>query len=144
LYEESKNELEEGALLYIATDERNKSYFDPLKEHYPVTFLDDYMHLIEGVNPNYYGMLDQLVAYKGEVFFGTWFSTLSGFINRMRGYYNVKHKGEGYDDGLIKSYYFVPKDKKDQMRKYRAVKLPIYMREFPVSWRDIDKGIGEV
>ena len=82
LYEESKDELEEGSLLYIATDERNKSFFDPLKKHYQLAFLDDYIHLIEGVNPNYYGMLDQLVAYKGKVFFGTWFSTLSGYINR--------------------------------------------------------------
>jgi hypothetical protein len=123
-------------------------------------------------------MLDQLVAYKGEVFFGTWFSTLSGYVNRlvsfssfylnwifsqtfnlyyfvfltlsfalfsrMRGYYSAKHKQEGYEEGILNSYYFVPKEKKQQMRKYRAVKLPIYMREFPTSWRDIDKGIGEL
>ena len=144
MYEQSKDELEEGSFLYIATDERDKSFFDPLRKHYQLGFLDDFMHLIEGVNPNYYGMLDQLIAYKGEVFFGTWFSTLSGYVNRMRGYYDAKHKKEGSEDGVMKSYYFVPKDKKDQMRKYRAVKLPIYMREFPVSWRDIDKGIGEV
>jgi hypothetical protein len=25
-----------------------------------------------------------------------------------------------------------------------AVKKPIYMREFPISWRDIDKGIDEL
>jgi hypothetical protein len=24
------------------------------------------------------------------------------------------------------------------------VKKPIYMREFPISWRDIDKGIDEI
>lgn len=82
LYERSKDKLEEGSFLYIATDERNKSFFDPLKEHYNLGYLDDYMHLIKGINPNYYGMLDQLVAFKGEVFFGTWFSTLTGYINR--------------------------------------------------------------
>jgi hypothetical protein len=62
----------------------------------------------------------------------------------MRGYYNTKVKGDGHEEGIINSYYFVPNDKKEQMTKYRAVKLPIYMREFPVSWRDIDKGIGEL
>lgn len=62
----------------------------------------------------------------------------------MRGYYNAKYKEDGFEYGVMKSYYFVPKEKKDQMRKYRSVKLPIYMREFPVSWRDIDKGIGQV
>ena len=82
IYDQSKDELEEGSLLYIATDEKDKSFFDPLKSHYTITFLDDYKDLLNGVNPNYYGMLDQLVAYKGEIFFGTWFSTLSGFINR--------------------------------------------------------------
>ena len=102
------------------------------------------MYLIEGVNPNFYGMLDQLIAYKGEIFFGTWFSTLSGYVNRMRGYYNTKHQGEGYQEGIVNSYYFVPVEKKDQMRAFRPVKLPIYMREFPVSWRDIDKGIDEL
>ncbi len=102
------------------------------------------MHLIEDINPNYYGMLDQLVAYKGRVFFGTWFSTLSGYVNRMRGYYNAKEKGEGHELGILPSYYFVPEIRKYQMTKYYAVKLPIYMREFPTSWRDIDKGIGEL
>jgi hypothetical protein len=143
LDKQSQNELQEGGFgsLYIATDERDKAFFDPLKSKYDVTFLDDYMHLIKGVNPNYYGMLDQLVAYKGRVFFGTWFSTLSGYINRMRGYYSVKHQLEGYEKGILPSYYFVPKDKKHQMTKYMAVKKPLYMREFPVSWRDIDKSV---
>jgi len=144
LYKESKDHLTPGGTLFIATDERDKKFFDPLKEHYDVTFLDDYMHLIEGVNPNYYGMLDQLVAYKGRVFVGTWFSTLSGYVNRMRGYYSVKNKLEGYELGTLPSYYFVPKDRKNQMIQYMPVKKPIYMREFPVSWRDIDKGIGEL
>jgi hypothetical protein len=140
LYQESKEHLKEGATLYIATDERDKTFFEPLKNHYDVTFLDDYMDLIEGVNTNYYGMLDQLVAYKGRVFYGTYRSTLSGYINRMRGYYSTKEKLPGYELGTLQSYYFVPKDKKYVMSKYSAVKLPLFMQEFPVSWRDIDKG----
>ena len=32
----------------------------------------------------------------------------------------------------------------NQMKQYMAVKKPIYMREFPISWRDIDKGIDEL
>jgi GR25 family glycosyltransferase involved in LPS biosynthesis len=89
-------------------------------------------------------MLDQLVAYKGRVFFGTHRSTLSGYINRMRGYYVTKHKLEGYNEGTIQSYYFVPADKYNQMRKYHAVKKPIYHEEFPIAWMDIDKGIEEL
>jgi len=59
----------------------------------------------------------------------------------MRGYYSVKHKMDGYERGIIQSYYFIPEEKKTQMLKYRAVKQPIYMREFPVAWRDIDKNV---
>ena len=136
--------MTEGNTLYIATDERDKSFFKPLADMYDVTFLDDYMHLIEDMNPNYYGMLDQLVAYKGEVFFGTWFSTLSGYINRMRGYYSTKKQLDGYTIGKLPSYYFVPSDRKFEMTVYKPVRLPIYMREFPVCWRDIEKGITEL
>ena len=107
-------------------------------------FLDDFKDLLKGINTNYYGMLDQLVAFKGRVFFGTWRSTLSGYVNRMRGYYITKHKLDGYKEGTMESYYFVPADKSNQMKNYHAVKKPIYMREFPVSWRDIDKGIDEL
>ena len=55
LYEESKSYVKEGGTLYIATDERDKSFFDPIKEHYDVAYLDDFMYVIDGVNPNYYG-----------------------------------------------------------------------------------------
>lgn len=72
-------------MLYIATDERDKKFFDPFREHYEIVFLDDFKHLLPGINTNFYGMLDQLVASKGRVFFGTFFSTLSGYVNRMRG-----------------------------------------------------------
>ena len=30
------------------------------------------------------------------------------------------------------------------MKQYMPVKKPIYMREFPTSWREIDKGIDEI
>jgi len=144
LYDQSKDELTEGATLFIATDERNKTFFNPLKEHYDVCYLDDFMHLLEGINTNYYGILDQLIASKGNIFFGTWWSSLTGYANRMRGYYITKHRLEGYENGTMRSYYFVPKDKKYQMIHYKAVKQPLYMREFPTAWRDIDEGIREI
>jgi hypothetical protein len=137
-------ELTEGATLYIATDERDKSFFDIFKEHYDVVFLDDFMHVIADVDTNYYGMIDQLVSYKSRVFYGTWWSTLSGYVNRMRGYYITKHKLEGYKDGTMRSWYFTPEERVQQMREYIPVRKPIYCREFPTSWRDIDQGIEEL
>ncbi|KAL7480764.1 hypothetical protein ACHAW6_006426 [Cyclotella cf. meneghiniana] len=111
LYELSKNELSEGATLYVATDETDKSFFLPFKQKYDVVFLDDFMHVIPDLNTNYYGMIDQLVSYKSRVFYGTWWSTLSGYVNRMRGYYITKHKLEGWQDGTMKSWYFTPEER---------------------------------
>ncbi|EED90839.1 predicted protein [Thalassiosira pseudonana CCMP1335] len=136
LIAKSKDNLIEGGLLYIATDERNKDFFEPFREHYEVIFLDDFKHLLTGINTNFYGMLDQLIASKGRVFYG--------YVNRMRGYYVSKHKLKGWKDGTMESYYFFPDDKSNQMKTYQPVKKPIYMREFPTSWRDIDKGIDDI
>eukprot|EP00586_Coscinodiscus_wailesii_P017298 CAMPEP_0172491018 /NCGR_PEP_ID=MMETSP1066-20121228/21672_1 /TAXON_ID=671091 /ORGANISM="Coscinodiscus wailesii, Strain CCMP2513" /LENGTH=643 /DNA_ID=CAMNT_0013259805 /DNA_START=121 /DNA_END=2052 /DNA_ORIENTATION=- len=142
IYENSKDELEEGATVYIATDERNKDFFAPMAEHYDLVFLDDYKHLLKGVNTNYYGMLDQLIASRGRIFFGTWYSTFTGYINRMRGYHAQKDKLEGFEKGLIQSYYFVTLANKLKMRQYWPLGGAHYAREFPVSWRDIDKGMN--
>ena len=51
----TSQKIPDNTTLYIATDERNKAFFDPLKKHYDVVFLDDFMDAIEGVNSNYYG-----------------------------------------------------------------------------------------
>ena len=61
----------------------------------------------------------------------------------MRGYYSVKNKLDGYEDGVLRSWYFT-EDRHEEMREYRSSRLPLYMREFPTSWRDIDKGIEEL
>eukprot|EP00804_Cyclotella_cryptica_P021009 CCRYP_009319-RF/>CCRYP_009319-RF protein AED:0.08 eAED:0.08 QI:126/0.75/0.8/1/0.75/0.8/5/0/745 len=147
LYALSKNELSEGATLYVATDETDKSFFEPFKQKYDVVFLDDFMHVIPDQNTNYYGMIDQLVSYKSRVFYGTWWSTLSGYVNRMRGYYITKHKLEGWQDGTMKSWYFTPEERlhqRLQMRTYIPVRKPIYCKEFAIAWRDIDQGIDEL
>eukprot|EP00978_Attheya_sp_CCMP212_P048149 scaffold478846_cov59-Attheya_sp.AAC.3 len=66
LYENSKLELEEGATVYIATDERDKAFFEPFRKHYDILFLDDFKDEIKDINTNYYGMLDQLIASRGR------------------------------------------------------------------------------
>ncbi len=42
LFEKSKDVLQEGSIVYIATDERKKEFFDIFKKHYKVYFLDDF------------------------------------------------------------------------------------------------------
>jgi hypothetical protein len=73
-------------LLFIATDEKDKSFFDAFKERFPrLRFLDDYMDTadLRTINPNFLGMIDQIVCTRGEIFVGTWFSTFSGYITRF-------------------------------------------------------------
>jgi hypothetical protein len=46
LYQRSKAYIPEGSVLYIATDEKKKEFFNVLKDHYKVYFLDDFKHLV--------------------------------------------------------------------------------------------------
>jgi len=86
-------------------------------------------------------MLDQVVCYRAKAFYGTFFSSFTGYINRMRGYFNAKHKLGKYKEGVLDSWYFFPDDRVEQMRMYQSVRPPYYMREFPVGWRDLDKDL---
>jgi len=63
IIENTKHILDPGTTIYIATDERNKTFFDPLKGHYDVKFMDDFKDLLEGINSNYYGMIDQVRSF---------------------------------------------------------------------------------
>jgi hypothetical protein len=143
----TKNFLAPNSTIFIATDERDKSFFDPMRKHYNIYFMDDFMPLLTGVNTNYFGMIDQLVASRGRIFFGCWFSTFTGFINRMRGYRSTKDKLPGFEQGILPtSYYYVPDDNnyKLALQQYVALQGSFFSREFPTSWRDINKGIGEL
>ena len=62
--------LEKNSTIFIATDERNMTYFDPLREHYHLYFLHDFMDEVGSINKNFYGMLDQRIASRGRTFFG--------------------------------------------------------------------------
>jgi len=63
---------------------------------------------------------------------------LVGYVNRIRGYHSQKEKLPGWEEGIINSYSFAPLDSKNEMRKYTSVRIPMWAREFPASWRDLD------
>ena len=142
IYNNTRDLLQPRSTIYIATDERNKSFFDPLREYYNLYFLDDFVHLIPNLNKNYYGMLDQLIASRGKIFIGTFFSTFTGYITRLRGYHSQKQRAQGYEMGVIDSYYYIPVDQKYAMRHYISARQPLWGREFPVAWRDIDHNVA--
>lgn len=144
IYENIKDIFKEGQTVYIATDERDMSFFKVLKQHYKVYFLDDFQPQLKKINTNYFGMLDQRIASRGEIFIGCFYSTFTGYINRMRGYHHQLEKGVGWENGEIPSFYYIPKDRKFAVRQYRSISPPMWSREFPVGWRDLDRGIEEI
>jgi GDP-fucose protein O-fucosyltransferase len=80
----TKQFLKEGSIVYIATDEQNITFFEPLAQHYTLFFLKDFKSELAGVNTNFYGMIDQLVAARGDVFVGVFFSTFTGTFVEIR------------------------------------------------------------
>ena len=148
LYEKNlKSFIREKRTLFVATDEGNTSYFDILHDHYHVYFLRDFEHLLADVNRNFFGMIDQLVASRGETFVGTYFSTFSGYINRLRGYHSQNKKDPGYEHGIIRSFYFAHKDRRNVRRvhrTYRSIRPNFWQEEFPAGWRMIDYDSDEM
>ena len=94
--------IPKAQLLFIATDERNKSFFDAFHTHgfKHIRYLDDFMDYAElrNINPNFLGMIDQVVCTRGDIFVGTWFSTFTGYITRMRGYMGYQDKAVFFGD----------------------------------------------
>jgi hypothetical protein len=69
----------------------------------------------------------------------------TGYINRMRGYHSTKDMAPGYKNGeLPKTFYYITKDRKFEMHKYAPLRGGFFSREYPTSWRDIDKGTEEL
>jgi len=120
----------QNEVLYIATDEKNKTFFNvPFKKHHEhVYYLDDFWAVagLENVDSAYFGMIDTIVASFGRVFAGTYFSTFSGFINRMRGYHGIS----------MKSSWYVPSQRKTTVHEWTHAVT--YARESPDGWVRID------
>ena len=110
-----------------------------MTDYWDVLFLDDFMNLLEGVETNHYGMIDQLVTSKSRVFFGCWFSTFTGYITRLRGYHSQNDELDGYEMGLLpNTFYYVLGTHKTKLHDYWPIKRLFYAREYPASWRNLD------
>jgi len=126
------------SLIYIATDEKNKDFFEPFhrgfKEHgFKLVFLEDYVKrafLADGhLNQNHLGMVEQVVCANAHTFIGTPLSTFTGYITRMRGYYR--------DSRYARTYYTMP-EQMYQMHTQTELKGPFWAREWFLATRDID------
>ena len=125
-YENTKEVWKKKELLYIATDERDKSFFEDIREQHELRFLDDFWDMagLGELDPNYMGMIDTIVASHGRAFAGTWFSTFSGYINRLRGYKGLSMRNSWYG--------WIPR--KDAMQTWTTPENFAYAFEWPDGW----------
>tara|TARA_S200002703_G_scaffold87444_1_gene75330 strand:- start:61 stop:1218 length:1158 start_codon:yes stop_codon:yes gene_type:complete len=81
--------LEPDLPLYIATDEKDKTFFEKLGEKYDIYFYEDFKYnLKEDFNESdklNIAVMDQVICSMSENFFGTYLSTFTKRINIMRG-----------------------------------------------------------
>jgi hypothetical protein len=140
IFNNIQNVLTPNSTIYVATDEQNRTFFDIFRQHYHVYFLDDFVHLLEDVNANFYGLVEQRIASRGRTFIAAYGSSFSDYIDRMMGYHSQLEKADGYETGKINSYFYAPKNLKYAYQEYRSISFPMLAREFPAGWRDIDRG----
>jgi hypothetical protein len=121
-------------IIYVATDERDRKFFEPLAQQHNLRFLDDFKEIaqLDQLDPNLFGMIDTVIASRGRLFVGTWFSTFTGFINRMRGYHGMSG---------TTSYYSTP-DRKFNTHKWVDPEKDLIAREWPTAWVGIDGDIA--
>lgn len=117
-------------ILYIATDEKNKTFFDPIAKHHDLRFLGDYFEEagLGHLDSSLMGMVEIAVTSRGRVFVGTWHSTFSGYIIRLRGYYGVTKM----------SNYYSYKPRRFVMHKWTYPNGNYAAREFQSAWLGID------
>lgn len=116
--------------VYVATDEKDEAYLGVLRQRWNMYTLSDFHERVGlgKLNQNYMGMVEQIVCSRSKVFIGTWFSTFSGYITRMRGYNGFDHMSNWYHYKL----------RKDSFQTEFYPREPWYVREWPTGWVDID------
>lgn len=81
-----------------------------LKAGWKIRFLRDYQKAgyIAHANPNTFGMIESIVCSRAKVFAGTYFSTFTGYIHRLRGYHGLGEATYYHH----KQYVFYPQKRK--------------------------------
>ena len=123
-----------GDLLYIATDETDLDFFKPLSAYYRLYFFNDLLNKDiveqEKINPNWIGMIEQVVASQGECFYGTFLSTFTHYIIRLRGYRGEEYFAKSWYTNLdVMNYLHENSEKKE---------ICSWQHEHQDVWKDID------
>ena len=91
-----------------------------------IRFLKDYQDkdFIKNSNPNVHGMVESIVCSRSKIFAGTWMSTFTGYIHRLRGYH-----------GLGEASYFHSTGHVTQPQSPKSIGHG-FAREFRAGWTD--------
>lgn len=119
-------------LMYVASDEKNKMFFDNFAQNgHELRFIDDYWEAanLGSLSKEHLGMIDVIVASRGRAFAGTYYSTFTGYITRLRGYYGMSKFTTWYSWNPMKT----------EMQN-GAFSKPSneFVREYPIGWVAID------
>ena len=95
--------FESSKPLYIATDEKDLSFFDPVREKYDIYF---YQYFDFNTTALETDVMDQVICADSDIFIGTYLSTYTKRINVMRGI-----DGKQADDDIGINHMLEPKDR---------------------------------
>jgi hypothetical protein len=84
--------------LYVATNEMNRAFFEPLAKRYDLRFFSDIADDRDYL-PCVTACAEMLICASARVFVGNRFSTFSGYITRLRGYRRATDAGIYFTDG---------------------------------------------
>ena len=127
-----------AAVVYVATDEGDRAWFGPLAAAgYDLVFLSDVLELgavkaALDADPNWAGMVEQLVAAAADVFLGTWWSTFTGYITRVRGYRGKRNA----------TFYVLPEYRDAFAKPSPPAGGAAWWREWPTAFELIDDAPG--
>ena len=121
--------------LFVLTDEKDKAWFAPLEEAFAkIYYLHDFQAEVSDLyDPNALGMVEQVVASAKpcRLFTGTFFSTFSGYVARLRAYYG--HAADTFFYAAPEAKHRVLHDTSD------TIHAPFYNREWALAWNNIDE-----
>jgi len=132
--------------LWVMTEEKDpETFFAPLKTTYQTHFLKDYLSEIPDVDGALVPMIESLVCARARIFSGTFLSSMSGYITRLRGYmpdvidktiyFNQMKFPQDYEELNWDSEYPTSKNSKGpKNEKGHHAGVPNWGREFREAW----------
>lgn len=132
IFQQVEDVIAPGSLVYVVTDESNTAYFDSVRDRYRLRFLHDFYEAAElkDMESDVTGMVEQVIASGARVYVGTYFSTFTSYVTRLRGYL-----------GKNPGYYYPEKYKnvlQSPQENFYAT-APNFHQEWPVAYVGIDE-----